>query len=209
MLGNVLLTKEDVFKPVKVISGGERAKLALCILMLEKSNVMLLDEPTNHLDLPSKEILEEALLEYGGTLLFISHDRYLLNRLPDKIIEMNEDGLTVYDGNYDAYVERKKFLASMAVQEESAEKAKQKPQSGSYRTKEQRRQDAERKARLRTIESEIERLEEEIDLLQGEISREEIYTDYQLLTEKTSKIEENQQALDGYYEEWEILQEDV
>ena len=185
VLGNVLLTKEDVFKPVKVISGGERAKLALCILMLEKSNVMLLDEPTNHLDLPSKEILEEALLEYGGTLLFISHDRYLLNRLPDKIIEMNEDGLTVYDGNYDAYVERKKFLASMAVQEESAEKANQKPQSGSYRTKEQRRQDAERKARLRTIESEIERLEEEIDLLQGEISREEIYTDYQLLTEKT------------------------
>ncbi len=208
VLGNVLLTKEDVFKPVKVISGGERAKLALCILMLEKSNVMLLDEPTNHLDLPSKEILEEALLEYGGTLLFISHDRYLLNRLPDKIIEMNEDGLTVYDGNYDAYIERKKFLASLAVQEEATEKAKQKPQNGGYRTKEQRRQDAERKARLRTVESEIERLEEEVDLLQEEISREEIYTDYQLLTEKTTKIEENQQALEAYYEEWETLQED-
>ncbi len=84
MLGAVLLTQEDVFKPVKVISGGERARLALCIIMLEKSNVLLLDEPTNHLDLNSKEVLESALREYDGTVMFISHDRYLFNKIPTK-----------------------------------------------------------------------------------------------------------------------------
>ena len=93
VLGNVLLTKDDVFKPVKVISGGERAKLAFCIIMLEKSNVLILDEPTNHLDLVSKEILEKALCEYGGTLIFVSHDRYLLNKVPDKIVEITKTEL--------------------------------------------------------------------------------------------------------------------
>ncbi len=208
VLGSVLLTKEDVFKPVKVISGGERAKLALCILMLEKSNVMLLDEPTNHLDLPSKEILEHALADYGGTLLFVSHDRYLLNRLPDKIIEMDQDGLTVYDGNYDAYLERKKFLAAQLVRDKTEEMPKKKPQQGSFRTKEQRRQDAERKARIRFLEEEIARLEEEMEGLQEEIGKEEIFTDYQLLSEKTLKIEEDNQQLEAYYEEWELLQEE-
>jgi len=209
VLGNVLLTKEDVFKPVKVISGGERAKLALCILMLEKSNVMLLDEPTNHLDLPSKEILEQALSAYAGSLLFVSHDRYLLNRIPDKIIEMNEDGLTVYSGNYDDYLERRKFLASMAAEEAPEAKQPPKNQQGSFRTKEQRRQDAERKARIRALEDEISHLEAEISLLQEEIAQEEVYTDFQLLTEKTTKIEEESQALDACYIEWETLQEDA
>ena len=207
VLGSVLLTKEDVFKPVKVISGGERARLALCILMLEKSNVMLLDEPTNHLDLPSKEILEQALSDYEGTLLFVSHDRYLLNKIPDKIIEMTRDGITVYDGNYDDYCARQQLFAQSAV-ESIPEKTKPKNQSGSFRTKEQRRQDAQRKARIRELEELIAWLEKETSVLQDQLTQEEVYTDYHLATEKTIKIDENSRKLEECYEEWEALQEE-
>lgn len=203
-LGNVRLTKNDVFKPVSVISGGERAKLAFCILMLEKANVMLLDEPTNHLDLPSKEVLEEALEEYEGTLLFVSHDRYLLNKLPDKIIEMNQDGITVYEGKYDDY------MAQQQTQTAAAEdtKPKKKAQSGSYRSREQRRATVQRRSRIRELEEQIAWLEKETKLLQEELGEEAVYTDYQLATEKTVKIEENSKKLDACYEEWERLQDE-
>lgn len=206
VLGSVLLTKADVFKPVKVISGGERARLALCILMLEKSNVMLLDEPTNHLDLPSKEILEQALSDYEGTLLFVSHDRYLLNKIPDKIIEMTKDGITVYDGNYDAYCAHRQLLAQSITEETVLQKPKQKQKTG-VRTKEQRREDAMRKAKIRELEELIAWLEKETSLLQNEMAQEEVYTDYHLATEKTIKIDENTRKLEECYEEWERLQE--
>lgn len=204
-LGNVRLTKNDVFKPVSVISGGERAKLAFCILMLEKANVMLLDEPTNHLDLPSKEVLEEALEEYEGTLLFVSHDRYLLNKLPDKIIEMNQDGITVYEGKYDDYMAQQQTQTASAAEDT---KPKKKAQSGSYRSKEQRRATVQRRSRIRELEEQIAWLEKETKLLQEELGEEAVYTDYQLATEKTVKIEENSKKLDACYEEWERLQDE-
>lgn len=204
-LGNVRLTKNDVFKPVSVISGGERAKLAFCILMLEKANVMLLDEPTNHLDLPSKEVLEEALEEYEGTLLFVSHDRYLLNKLPDKIIEMNQDGITVYEGKYDDYMAQQQTQAAAAAEDT---KPKKNAQSGSYRSKEQRRATVQRRSRIRELEEQIAWLEKETKLLQEELGEEAVYTDYQLATEKTVKIEENSKKLDACYEEWERLQDE-
>lgn len=204
-LGNVRLTKNDVFKAVSVISGGERAKLAFCILMLEKANVMLLDEPTNHLDLPSKEVLEEALEEYEGTLLFVSHDRYLLNKLPDKIIEMNQDGITVYEGKYDDYMAQQQTQAAAAAEDT---KPKKKAQSGSYRSKEQRRATVQRRSRIRELEEQIAWLEKETKLLQEELGEEAVYTDYQLATEKTVKIEENSKKLDACYEEWERLQDE-
>ncbi len=204
-LGNVRLTQNDVFKPVSVISGGERAKLAFCILMLEKANVMLLDEPTNHLDLPSKEVLEEALEEYEGTLLFVSHDRYLLNKLPDKIIEMNQDGITVYEGKYDDYMAQQQTQTAAAAEDT---KPKKKAQSGSYRSKEQRRATVQRRSRIRKLEEQIAWLEKETKLLQEELGEEAVYTDYQLATEKTVKIEENSKKLDACYEEWERLQDE-
>ncbi len=207
VLGSVRLTKEDVFKPVKVISGGERAKLAFCILMLEKSNVMLLDEPSNHLDLPSKEVLEQALCDYDGTMLFVSHDRYLLNKIPDKIIEMTRNGITVYEGNYDYYLERQQFFAEN--RKEEAPKGNPKSNSGSsYKGKEQRKADAKRRARIKELEEQIAWLEKETGILQEELTQEEVYTDYQLATEKTVKIEENSKKLDAFYEEWEILQDE-
>ncbi len=207
VLGSVRLTKEDVFKPVKVISGGERAKLAFCILMLEKSNVMLLDEPSNHLDLPSKEVLEQALIDYDGTLLFVSHDRYLLNKIPDKIIEMTRNGVTIYDGNYDYYLERQQFFAE-SRKEDTVTGAPKNTGSSSYKGKEQRRADAKRRARIKELEEQIAWLEKETGILQDELTQEEVYTDYQLATEKTVKIEENSKKLDAFYEEWEILQDE-
>lgn len=208
VLGSVLLTKEDVFKPVKVISGGERAKLAFCILMLEKSNVILLDEPTNHLDLPSKEILEAALLDYPGTLLFVSHDRYLLNKVPDRIVEITRNGVNVYDGNYDAYMERLQlFQQNVSIPSTVTDRPGKGTNSG-YRNKEQRRADAQRKARIRELEETIAWLEKETALLQDDLTQEEVYTDYHLSLEKTIKIEENTQKLEDCYDEWETLQEE-
>ncbi|WP_155592834.1 ABC-F family ATP-binding cassette domain-containing protein [Lysinibacillus cavernae] len=106
VLGNFLFTGEDVFKKVSALSGGEKARVALAKLILQKANVLIMDEPTNHLDLFSKEVLEEALLRFEGTLLCISHDRYFLNKLADKMLELSSTGVTVFQGNYDDYVQK-------------------------------------------------------------------------------------------------------
>lgn len=209
ILGSVRLTKEDVYKPVKVISGGERAKLAFCIIMLEKSNVILFDEPTNHLDLPSKEVLEQALNDYEGTLIFVTHDRYLLNKVPDKIAEMTKDGIMIYDGNYEYYKERKEWLKAKnrentADNKENKMSVKQ-TSNGSYRSKEQRRADAQRKQRVAELERLIAETEDAISVLEKEMAAEEVFYDYKLMAEKTAQLEENTTNLENYYNEWEEL----
>lgn len=208
VLGSVRLTKEDVYKPVKVISGGERAKLAFCIIMLEKSNVILFDEPTNHLDLPSKEVLEQALTDYQGTLIFVTHDRYLLNKVPDRIAEMTKDGIIMYDGNFEYYKERKEWLKNQnkaKAADASIEKKVASKSSGGYRSKEQRRADAQRKQRISELEKLIAETEETISNLEKEMGSEEVFSDYQLMTEKTSLLDENTNNLEAYYSEWEEL----
>ena len=122
MLGRVLLTGDHVYKKVGVVSGGERAKLAFAIIMMEHSNVLLLDEPTNHLDLMTKEILEKALLDFEGTLLFVSHDRYFLNKIPTRIFEMHPDHIEIFDGNYDYYREKRAILDAREAEEEDVYK---------------------------------------------------------------------------------------
>ena len=209
-LGNVLLTKDDVFKPVKVISGGERARLALCIIMLEKANVLILDEPTNHLDLDSKEVLEKALAEYGGTVLFVSHDRYLLNKIPNRIVEIKRDGAVIYDGNYDYYRER--CEAEETAQREAAQAAayaaaqEKKSENRGFRTKEQRRADAERKNRIRELERLIEETETHIAELEEEMTLEEVFSDYKLMNEKCAECDDARNRLEGYYGEWTELE---
>lgn len=206
MLGNVLLTQDEVYKPVKVISGGERARLALCIIMLEKSNVLLLDEPTNHLDLNSKEVLEQALLDYDGTVLFISHDRYLLNKVPDKIIEITKDGAVVYDGNYEYYKERTLIQKTIPVQK-NQETAPKKNET-SYRSREQRRADVQRKQRIRELENEISALEQLCTELEAELATEAVYTDFELTREKSLQLEQANQKLEACLTEWEELCEE-
>ena len=209
-LGNVLMTKDDVFKPVKVISGGERARLALCIIMLEKANVLILDEPTNHLDLDSKEVLEKALAEYGGTVLFVSHDRYLLNKIPNRIVEIKRDGAVIYDGNYDYYRER--CEAEETAQREAAQAAayaaaqEKKSEGRGFRTKEQRRADAERKSRIRELERLIEETETHIAELEEEMTLEEVFSDYKLMNEKCAECDDARNRLEGYYGEWTELE---
>lgn len=206
VLGNVLLTKEEVFRPVKVISGGERARLALCIIMLEKSNVLLLDEPTNHLDLNSKEVLESALGDYDGTVIFISHDRYLLNKIPDKIVEITREGAVIYDGNYEYYKERLMSLKSAETAEKKAEPKKK--TETTYRSKEQRRADAQRKQRIRELENEISYLEQTCADLEKELSAEEVYSNFELTREKSLQLEEANKKLEICFDEWEELSTD-
>ena len=209
-LGNVLLTKDDVFKPVRVISGGERARLALCIIMLEKANVLILDEPTNHLDLDSKEVLEKALAEYGGTVLFVSHDRYLLNKIPNRIVEIKRDGAVIYDGNYDYYRERceaEETAQREAAQAEAYAAAQEKKSEGrGFRTKEQRRADAERKSRIRELERLIEETETHIAELEEEMTLEEVFSDYKLMNEKCAECDNARNRLEEYYGEWTELE---
>lgn len=209
VLGSVRLTKDDVYKPVKVISGGERAKLAFCIIMLEKSNVILFDEPTNHLDLPSKEVLEKAMSDYDGTIIFVSHDRYLLNKVPDKIAEMTNDGIMIYDGNFEYYKERKQWLKSRENKQEPNRSIKSSASAseGGYRSKEQRRADAQRKQRISELEKMIAEIEEAITVLETEMAEEEVFSNYQLMAEKTKQLSDNNSLLEDYYSEWETLSE--
>lgn len=206
-LGNVLLSKEDVYKPVKIISGGERAKLAFCIIMLEKSNVLILDEPTNHLDLASKEVLEKALNEYGGTILFVSHDRYLLNKIPDRIVEITKDGVVVYNGNYDYYRDRCEMEAQILREEvKSCEKVKPTANNDGYRSKEQRRKETQLKNRIKELEKLIEETEERIAELEEEMTKEEVFSDYVLMNEMCEETNQKRQQLEEYYDEWSSIQ---
>lgn len=205
VLGNVLLTKEDVYKPVKVISGGERAKVAFCIIMLERSNVILFDEPTNHLDLASKEILEKAMLEYSGTLIFVSHDRYLLNKVPQKIIELTENGAEIYDGGFDNYMEKQSLKASLEAEEKRNQRvieAENKKAPSGFKTKEQRRADAQRKERIRELEKLIEEAEETCSSIEEEMTKPDVFSNYELMNEKCRELEETKKLLEEYYDEW-------
>lgn len=203
MLGRVLLQGEDVYKKVGVLSGGERAKLAFAILMMERGNFLMLDEPTNHLDLRSKEILEDALRDYEGTLLFVSHDRYLLKAVPDRIIEIFDDHVEVFKGNYDYYIEKQQEKAAKAAPPPKAEKA---PSEGSvtyHRSKQQKAEEAKRRARLRELEKQIEEMEGEIASIEADLQNPDAFAgDYQKMQEACTRLEERKNALSAAMDEW-------
>ncbi len=204
VLGSVLLTGDDVFKQVGVLSGGERAKLCFAVLTLQRANVLILDEPTNHLDLMTKEVLEQALSEFKGTIILVSHDRYLLNRLSTRIIEVTESGVKSYKGNYDDYREQKLKEITKISENDNAQikKMKQNTNQKQYRTKEQRAADVKRKQRIKELETEIESLECDISKLETEISTPDIAADYELCADKCRELEEKKQILDKRLEEW-------
>ncbi len=211
VLGNVLLTGEDVYKKVGSLSGGERAKLKFAIMMLRKSNMLILDEPTNHLDLDTKEALDKALGEFPGTILMVSHDRYLLSKVPTKIAEMTPAGMTIYQGGYAAYARGDRpILTPEQPEPEPVPAVPEKKSEASttyYRGKKQRAEDAKRRKRLDTLEKEIAADEEEIQRLTEFMAGEEAASDYEKLTEAANRMEELQQGLTAKYEEWSELSE--
>lgn len=215
VLGAVLLTGENVFKPISVLSGGERAKLCFAIMALNRGNVLVLDEPTNHLDLSTKEMLEDALAEFGGTIILVSHDRYLLNKVASRIIEIKHDEVNSYEGNFDAYSEAVNAARQLKMQSEAEikraeeEKAYKENKARQYRSKEQRAADAQKRNRIRELEKEIEGTEVLIFELENAISDPEIASDYSKMSEKCKELEEAKTALDQKMDEWAELSDQL
>lgn len=210
-LASVLFRGEDVFKPVSVLSGGERAKLCFAIMALNHGNLLILDEPTNHIDLPTKEVLEEALREFGGTMILVSHDRYLLNKTASRIVELTPNHVRSFDGDFDFYIntitEEEKSTAERQAEEKraaAAEEYNEKKQK-QYRSKQQRADDAKRRQLMRDLENEIEQIEEQIAELEEEIASPEIAADFAIMTEKCSQLEALRAQADEKMEQWATL----
>ena len=202
-LGMFLFTGDDVFKPIHTLSGGEKGRVALTALMLRKDNLLLLDEPTNHLDMDSREVLEDALADFGGTIITVSHDRYFINRIANRIIEMQPDGVTEYIGNYDDYIERKN--RPVAVE---AEAGKTKTEL----EKEKRREKLSRQAlrQLKICAQEAEKAvgvkEAEIAELEAQMADPSLYSDAQKSADVQRAYQKAQQALQTLYEQWEAAE---
>lgn len=206
LLAQVRFVGENVFKETGVISGGERAKLCFAIMMQEHGNVLILDEPTNHLDLNSKEAIESALDDYTGTIIFVSHDRYLLSRIADRLIELTDGSYREHNYGFEKYLE---ILRSEQAEEKraaeaerfaaAAEAAKEK-KAKTYRSKQQRSADAARKNEMRRLEKEIDEFQAKIDMLSEEITKEEVYTDYELMNAKCREIDDLKMKIDEDFE---------
>lgn len=205
-LASFLFKGEEVFKPLSKMSGGERARVSLLKLMLKGSNFLLLDEPTNHLDASSREELEKTLLDYSGTMLIVSHDRYFINKIADRILLLTNGGVKEYLGNYDYYLERSTAEKQGTVQTESKKDKKEKPQNDYFLQKQKQSEERKRQTKLKKAESEIERLDEEIAKTQELLSSEEVAADYEKLMELSKLLEDLQKQQEGQYEIWEELE---
>ncbi|MFB5267017.1 ribosomal protection-like ABC-F family protein [Paenibacillus enshidis] len=222
VLGSFLFSGEDVLKKISALSGGEKARVSLAKLMLREANVLILDEPTNHLDLFSREVLESALVDYEGTLLFISHDRYFLNKMAERVIELHPEGAEHFLGNYDDYIAKKEELAEIA-QEQIQQRASRPNNSTEYADqqgaekdgaaayaagKQASREERNRKRKLEAFEKRITELEEAIGLLEEQMTRPEVYQDYTALQEIQTQLDGHKQELAEVYASWEELIEE-
>lgn len=208
-LGNFLFSGDDVLKIVSTLSGGEKARLALAKLMLQKANFLILDEPTNHLDLDSKQVLENALIDYPGTLLFVSHDRYFINRIANKIAELSPEGVEEFLGDYDYYVEKKaeieeiKELENVKANEERTVKVDKQ----SYKQdKEQKKLMRQRTRRIEEIETEVNKLEAAQAANEELLCDPEIYQNHEEVSRLNGENEKISSQLSTLMEEWEELQ---
>lgn len=203
------LCAEDMEKKVKALSGGERAKLELALLQAKKGNVLFLDEPTNHLDLPAREALEKAVKEFDGTVLFVSHDRYFIQAIANRIALIENKTLTTFEGSYDEFLEAQKkkaqektALAQQAAAEEAAANKQEKART-SYRSKEERAADAKRKNRIKEIESELEALETEEEQISADMAA--YASDYEKVAKLCRRLNEIHEKSDSLYAEYERL----
>lgn len=207
MLACFLFTGDDVFKKISDLSGGERGRVSLAKLMLSNANFLILDEPTNHLDIMSKEILESALNRYTGTVLYVSHDRYFINKTASRIMELSANTVTNYIGNYDYYLEKRDILAPKEVKQVSSEK--------NTAVKDDWKAQKEEQAKLRKrqndiakIEKSIEQLEKDNSELDEQLALPEVYSDVKQLMKLNEKKQEIEKKLESLYEDWEALSAD-
>lgn len=212
ILGRFLFSGDDVLKPISTLSGGEKARVALAKLMMQKANVLLLDEPTNHLDLDSKEVLENALLDYPGTILFVSHDRYFMNRISTKVIELTRDGTTEYLGNYDYYLEKKLELEELKALEE--EESKTATQASAVPTTSQINKEAKKLERQlmrqsEETESEMEQLDLQITEIEEQLCLPEVFQDHERVLPLQTELEKLKEALEEKMALWLELQEKI
>lgn len=212
VLGNFLFSGDDVLKQVHSLSGGEKARLSLAKLRMQKANLLILDEPTNHLDIDSKEVLEAALMDFPGTIIFISHDRYFINKITDQVVELQQDGASIFLGDYDYYIEKKQEEAERErlYQENvpTAEKNESKT-ADTYREEKQRQREKRRTDRkIAELESTIETLENDLETLEQQMTDPEIYQDHEKALELTNQTNELKQKIEKHIEEWTLLQED-
>ncbi|MCM3799774.1 ABC-F family ATP-binding cassette domain-containing protein [Caldibacillus thermoamylovorans] len=213
ILGNFLFSGDDVLKTVSTLSGGEKARLSLAKLMMLNANFLILDEPTNHLDLDSKEILENALVDFPGTILFVSHDRYFINRIATKVFELSTDGVTEYLGDYDYYIEKKEEMMEIQkLSEESEHNQTQEPASDLdaktryEQEKELKKLERQKKRRVEEIETLIESLEMEIAEKEQQFLHPEIYSDHTKVAELNKEIEKAKAKIETLLEEWSELE---
>jgi len=206
VLGNFLFSGDDVLKIVNSLSGGEKARLALAKLMMEKPNVLILDEPTNHLDLDSKEVLENALIDYPGTLLFVSHDRYFINRIATKVIELQQEGSTEYLGDYDYYVEKKleqeELLAMETAVSNSAPAVDNTEKTSYQQDKEAKKAERQRMRRIEEIEKTIESLEQKVADHEEKLCEPDIFQDHEKVFALNKELEEFKSEIDNLMDEW-------
>ncbi|AOH53024.1 multidrug ABC transporter ATP-binding protein [Peribacillus muralis] len=210
VLGNFLFSGDDVLKTVSTLSGGEKARLALAKMMMEKGNFLILDEPTNHLDLDSKLVLENALIDYPGTILFVSHDRYFINRIATKVIELSKDGNEEFLGDYDYYVEKKQEQAEIKAleQENQAKTVNVAVEKTNYKIdKEAKKAERQRKRRIEEIEAAMEQLEAEINECNELLCDPNVFQDHEKVMEVQTKLDQAQETLDQLLEEWAELEE--
>ncbi|PLT32459.1 ABC-F family ATP-binding cassette domain-containing protein [Bacillus sp. V5-8f] len=212
ILGNFLFSGDDVLKTVSTLSGGEKARLALAKIMMEKGNLLIMDEPTNHLDLDSKMVLENALIDYPGTILFVSHDRYFINRIATKVMELSNNGNEEFLGDYDYYIQKKQEQAEIKELEQSGNivKITKADEKTNYKIdKEAKKLERQRKRRLEEVELGMEKLESEIKEYNDELCRPEVFQDHEKVQEIQEKLDKAQTTLDLLMEEWAELEEMV
>lgn len=208
LLGAFLFEGEDVFKSIRSLSGGERARVAILKLILSRSNLLLLDEPTNHLDIDSKEVLEDALKEYEGTLLTISHDRYFLNTVVDRILVLKPDGVEEYLGNYEYYQNKKKQESEkshLADMEDQVSKTKTQIREERRREKELKKNENKAKKLIKDLEVEIELTEKQIGGLDHMLCQEEVYTSPERMKEVNQEKSDLEKRLSKLYDKWEQI----
>ncbi|MBE3570035.1 MAG: ABC-F family ATP-binding cassette domain-containing protein [Bacillales bacterium] len=213
VLGNFLFSGDDVLKIVSSLSGGEKARLALAKLMMKKANFLILDEPTNHLDLDSKEVLENALIDYPGTLLFVSHDRYFINRIATKVVELSPNGTTEYLGDYDYYANKKQEQLELSLLEKQENRSPADDTTVSKNTfvldKEAKKAERKKRRRIEEIEQTIEQKEAALSEKEALLFQPDIFQDYEKASAINQEIKQLKAEIDQLMEEWTNLQESL